>query len=628
MKMALLVALLALPLAAQTKPDVEWRDYANDAGGSHYSKAADVNRGNVAKLQVAWTYHTGALQPVTDLNQKAAFEATAVMSGGTLDLSTPVDQVIALDPATGKPRWTYDPHVDRTREYSEVTSRGVAVWRSGKEARVFIGTIHGRLIALDARSGNLCTDFGNGGHIDLHADVDAWWPPDYQVTSPPVIVGDLVVVGSSIGDNGNVDTGSGMVRAFDVRSGKLRWTFDPLLPMRPGSIAGAANAWAPIAADRARGLLFVPTSSPSPDYFGGLRPGDNRYANSVVALEAKSGKVVWHFQVVHHDLWDFDVASQPVLVDINPFGKRAGKRVPAVAVTTKIGHLFILDRLTGKPLLPVEERPVPKSDVPGEAASPTQPFPSNPPMLPMLLTRDDLWGATPEGREWCGKKFQSLRYEGVFTPPSTGEGTLVYPGNVGGVAWGGASYDPVRGLLIAGVNRIPMVVRLIPRDELGAERKRAEDNRMTGEFARQNGTPFAMYREPFLTPQRIPCIAPPWGTLVAIDVNDGSRRWEVPAGKLTLPNGKSAEGVPMFGGTLVTAGGLVFHSATLFDDTLRAYDADSGKVLWEAKLPAGAQSTPMTYRYRGRQYIVVCAGGHGKNHTTMGDSVVAYALPE
>jgi quinoprotein glucose dehydrogenase len=603
----LTVLLLAAPLSAQV--DVEWRAYGNDSGGSHYSKLADINRANVASLQAAWTYHTGALQPVTDLNQKAAFEATAVMVGGTLYLSTPFDKVIALDPATGKEKWSWDPEVDRGFSYSEVTSRGVAVWRSENEIRVFVGTLDARLIAIDGKTGKLRWSF------DLRRDAEAMWGPDYEVTSPPTIVGDIVVVGSSIGDNGFVDTGRGVVRAFDVRTGKVRWTFDPLMPMREGSKAGAANAWAPMSADPARGLVFIPTSSPSPDYFGGRRPGDNRYANSVVAINAKSGKVVWHFQVVHHDLWDFDVASQPTLVDFE------GK--PAIAVTTKMGHLFVLDRRNGKPLIPVEERAVPKSDIAGEVASPTQPFPTNPPLASTTVTA---WGATPEDLESCRQQIAKLRFEGTFTPPSI-QGTLVFPSNVGGVNWGGAAYDPSRGLLIAGVNRVPMAVRLIPREKLDEELRTADNNRMTGEFARQRGTPFAMYREPLHAATKLLCIPPPWGLLVAVNLSDGSLRWSVPLGKMTLPNGVTINGLPQFGGPLVTGGGIVFIAAALFDDTLRAFDVDTGKILWEQHLPAGAQSTPMTYRYRGKQYVVICAGGHGKNGTTMGDSVIAYALP-
>jgi quinoprotein glucose dehydrogenase len=614
--------LAALPLLAQSQGDIEWRAYANDAGGSHYSTAAEINRQNVERLQVAWTYHTGALEPATDLNKKAAFEATAVMVRGTLYVSTPFDKVIALDPATGKEKWSFDPKIDRSVEYSEVTSRGVAVWRSGEEIRVFIGTINARLFAIDGKSGKLCTDFGNAGHLDLHADADAWWPPDYEVTSPPAIIGDLVVVGSSIGDNSNVDTGRGIVRAFDVHSGKQRWSFDPLLPLPPGGRAGAANAWGVISADPKLGLLFIPTSSPSPDYFGGLRPGDDRYANSVVALEARSGKVVWHFQVVHHDLWDYDVASQPNLVEV----VRNGTRIPAVAVTTKIGHLFLLDRLTGKPLFPVDERPVPQTDIPGEVSSATQPFPSNPPLQSMRLTADDIWGLTPADLEKCRQTWSAIRNDGLFTPPST-KGILVYPSNIGGVNWGGASYDPKRGLLITQLNRLPEYVRLIPRDNFDNEYDSRANNRLTGEFARQRGTPFGMYRTEFVSPSEFPCIAPPWGILVAVDLRDGSKKWEVPLGKVTLPNGQVIQGLPSLGGSLITAGGLVFVAATVRDDSLRAFDVDNGKLLWESPLPASAQASPMTYRYRGKQYLVISAGGHGKAHSTMGDSVVAYALP-
>lgn len=612
----------ALALAGRPQPDIEWPAYANDTGGSHFSTADQISRENVARLQVAWTYHTGALVPETELNKKAAFEATPVMLDGTLYLSTPFDKVIALDPESGREKWSYDPGIDRSHDYSEVTSRGVAVWRSGREIRVLVGTINARLIAIDGRTGKLCTDFGNEGHIDLHADADAWWPPDYQVTSPPTIIGDLVVVGSSIGDNTTVDVGRGLVRAFDVRTGRLRWSLDPLLPLPEGGRAGAANAWGVMAADPARGMLFIPTSSPSPDYFGGRRAGDNRYANSVVAVEARTGRVVWHFQVVHHDLWDYDVASQPNLVEV----ARGGQRAPAVAVTTKIGHLFVLDRLTGRPLFPVEERPVPASDVPGERASPTQPFPSNPPLLPMTLSAEDLWGATVEDREKCRQTWDAVRREGLFTPPST-RGILVYPSNIGGVNWGGASYDPHRGLLVTQVNRLPEYVRLIPRADFDRESNEAARNRLTGEFARQRETPFGMYREAFLGPSGMPCIAPPWGLLVAVELGSGAKKWEVPLGRTTLPGGQTISGLPSFGGSLITAGGLVFVAATLFEDNLRAFDVDTGELLWESALSAGAQASPMTYRYQGRQYVVICAGGHGKNGTRMGDSVVAYALP-
>ncbi|HKO00687.1 MAG TPA: pyrroloquinoline quinone-dependent dehydrogenase [Thermoanaerobaculia bacterium] len=597
---ATLVASLA---AAQT--NVEWPAYANDAAGTHYSPLSGITKANVNKLTVAWTYRTGALTPETGLNKKAAFEATPLMVGGTLYVITPFNKVIALDPATGTERWTYDPKVDRGLNYSEVTSRGVSMW---KKSRLFFGTIDGRLICLDAKAGKPCAGFGEGGAIMLNYDSD---PPDvgeHEVTSPPAIVGDLVVVGSAIGDNGRVDMGRGLVRAYDVRTGKQRWSFNTLLPLGDNNSSGAANAWSLITVDAARKMLFVPTSSPSPDYFGGLRPGDDNYANSVVALDAMTGNVMWHFQVVHHDLWDYDIASQPVLVMF--------KSTPAVAVTTKMGHLFILDRRSGKPLLPIEERAVPKSDIPEERASATQPFPRNPSLVPNRLTAADAWGKDDAEREACRAKIAALRNDGIFTPPSVG-GTLVYPGNVGGVAWGGAAYDPVRKLLIVPTNRLAFAVRLIPRAEFAAERAKANDNRLRGEFGGQTGAPYAMYREPLMSPNGVPCNPPPWGALSAVDVETGAIKWEVPIG---------ARATPALGGALVTASGLTFISAALWDDTLRAFDTVTGKVVWETKLPAGGQSTPMTYRYKGHQYIVLAAGGHAKAGTTLGDHVLAWRL--
>jgi quinoprotein glucose dehydrogenase len=604
----------ALPLIASlaaAQSNVEWPAYANDAGGTHYSSLRGITKDNVNKLTVAWTYRTGALQPETRLNKKAAFEAIPLMVGGTLYVITPFNKVIALDPATGKEKWAYDPGVDRGEDYSEVTSRGVASW---KGQRIFFGTIDGRLICVDAKAGKPCSGFGSDGEIDLSRGLQAMPDGDHQVTSPPAVIGNLVVVGSSIGDNSKVDMGRGVVRAYDARNGKLRWSFNTLLPLGDNNLSGAANAWSLITVDTARKLLFVPTSSPSPDYFGGLRPGDNHYANSVVALDALTGNVVWHFQVVHHDLWDYDVASQPVLVMF--------KSTPAVAVTTKMGHLFILDRRSGKPLLPVDERPVPKSDIPEERASATQPFPRNPSLVPSRLRPEDAWGVNDAERDACRASIAALRNEGIFTPPSVG-GTLVFPGNIGGVAWGGAAYDPVRNLLIVPTNRVAFKVHLIPRDRYEAERNHArEDNRLSGEFGSQRGAPYAMYREPLTSPLGLPCNAPPWGALSAVSVDTGAIKWEVPLGHLTKP--VEINGMVALGGPLVTASGLTFISAAMRDDTLRAFDTMTGRVVWESHLPAGAQSTPMTYRYKGHQYLVIAAGGHGKAGTTMGDYVIAY----
>ena len=389
--------------------------------------------------------------------------------------------------------------------------------------RVFEGTIDARLLALDAKTGKPCAGFGKGGTVDLTANVDYHHCCDYEVTSAPVVVGDLVITGSSIGDNREVSVERGIVRAYDARTGKLRWTWDPIpWSNEQAHRTGAANAWSTLAADPARDLVFIPTGSASPDYYGGERPGNNGDANSVVALKASTGAEVWSFQVVHHDLWDYDVASQPALIQFH------GK--PAVAVTTKMGNVFVLDRLTGKPLMQVDEKAVPKSDIPGERASPTQPFPAWSAMVPQKLTAADVWGPTPEAKAWCQEHIRALRNEGMFTPPSV-QGTLVYPGNVGGVNWGSASWDPERQLLFAVTNRLPAVVKLIPRADYKSTYNNRDANRMTGEFARQGGTPFAMYRDFLVSPAGTPCNAPPWSALVAFDLNTGKLRWESAVGQ-------------------------------------------------------------------------------------------------
>jgi quinoprotein glucose dehydrogenase len=621
----------------------EWPAYGRDAGGTHYAPLAEIDRSNVKSLQVAWTYHTGASAVKGPSAGKAAFEATPIFVDGTLYLTTPFSRVIALDPETGKERWTYDPQVDMAQGYSEMTSRGVSTWKDpkakGHARRIYVATLDARLIALDAATGAPIKTFGKGGQVDLTRGVrlvDRLDHGDYQVTSPPAVVGDLLVVGSSIGDNRGVELERGVVRAYDARTGKLRWSWDPI-PVRRGDPArktwagdsavrtGAANAWSILSADPERGLVFVPTGSPSPDHYGGERLGANLYANSVVALRAATGRVVWHFQVVHHDLWDYDVASQPMLVNV----RRGGRDVPAVAVGTKIGHLFLLHRETGKPLFPVEERAVPASTVAGEQASSTQPFPKLPPALvPQKLVPADAWGVTAADREGCRKRLESLRSEGLFTPPSL-EGTLEFPGLVGGMNWSGMSFDPRRQLLITNTNRVPFVVRLIPRDEYIGQRWGPEVQHLRGDFARQPGARYAMYREPLLAPSGAPCNPPPWGALTAVDLATGGVRWEVPLGSIpalsAVPE-SAAWGSPNLGGSLVTAGGLIFIGAAM-DGKLRAFDVETGKELWKAELPAGAQAAPMTYRAAdGRQYVVIAAGGHGKLGTQMGDSVVAFAL--
>jgi quinoprotein glucose dehydrogenase len=367
-----------------------------------------------------------------------------------------------------------------------------------------------------------------------------------------------------------------------------------------------------MAVDEKRGFVFLSTSSPSPDFYGGEREGDNRDANSVVALRASDGHIVWSYQVVHHDIWDYDIAAQPSLI------RYRGK--DAVVASTKMGHIFVLDRENGKPLHPVTERSVPKSDVPGEQASPTQPFPSLPAIVPQKLTAEDAWGVTPEQKKWCAERIRSMRSEGIFTPPSL-KGSISYPGNAGGVTWGGAAITP-KGVLVVNTNRLPFAVRLIPRKELSGARKSAAENRMQGEFGAQIGAPYAVYREPLWTQDRVPCNAPPWGALTALQLNSGKILWEKPLGSV-FPG--QATGTPNFGAPITTATGLVFIAAAM-DNHLRAFDIRNGEELWSAELPAGGQATPMTYMDAGKQYLVICAGGHGKLGTKPGDYVIAYAL--
>jgi len=638
----LLVLILVVGTAAQQKVRLddgrEWPAYGRDPGGSRYSPLARITRNNVNTLKVAWTYQTGAARAEGRTARNAAFEATPIVVDGTLYLSTPFNRVIALDPKTGTERWAFDPKIDLTKGYSEVASRGVSSWKDQKSGkrRIYVGTLDARLIALDAATGLPCADFGANGEIDLTRDVRLVDRGQYQVTSPPAVINDLIIVGSAIGDNRGVEIEKGIVRAYDARTGKLRWSWDPIPqnaedPARKtwqgdsASRTGAANAWSIISVDPQRDLVFVPTGSPSPDFYGGERKGNNEYANSVIALRASTGKVVWHFQVVHHDLWDYDVASQPMLINV----RRRGRTIPAVAVGTKIGHLFLLDRSTGKPLFPVEERTVPRSDVPGEESSPTQPFPVRPvPLVPQKLTEADAFGLTPADREACRELIKNARSEGLFTPPSL-KGTIVFPGNAGGMNWSGMSYDPQRGLLITNTNRIATLVKLIPRDEYNKLRSSGEGNRFSGEFGRQTGAPYAMYREHLRGPSGAPCNPPPWGVLTAVDLATGAVRWDVPLGtiaQLSMFPKSSEWGSLNFGGSAITAGGLVFIAASM-DTYLRAFDIETGKEIWKASLPASAQATPMTYEAGGKQYVVICAGGHGKLGTKMGDFVVAFALP-
>jgi len=637
--LAAAAATVTAGLGAQVPAPGEWPSYGRTALGDRLSPLTRIGPANVAQLQVAWRYRTGEAEPGAAAHSRARFSATPIMVGGRLYFPTPLGKVVALDGATGRELWRFDAGVAPAAGFGDFTSRGVSYWRDPRAragtpcaARIFAGIVDARLYALDAATGRPCTGFGRGGAIDLrrglrNAPATA---TEYELTSPPAVVGETLVLGSAVADNQRTDAASGEVRGFDARTGRLKWSWDPV-PQRPsdpsyaswrGAAAhrsGAANTWSVIAADPARDLVFLPTSSPSVDYWGGSRLGDNRYANSIVALRASTGALVWSFQTVHHDLWDYDNAAPPALIELDI----GGRRIPALAEATKSGQLFVLDRRTGRPLFPVTERPVPASDAAGERAAPTQPFSSLPPLSPLSLSPADLDGLPEPLRDACRAALAGLRNDGPFTPPSV-RGSLVMPANIGGGHWGGLVYDPASETIIVPVNRIASVVRLIPRAEVEAERARGPGGERLGlEYARMAGTPYALRRE-FFGAGGLPCTPPPYGSLHAISLRTGRTLWDVPLGTGAPLGHPEVRGFVNLGGPILTASGLIFIGAAP-DAFLRAFDL-SGHELWRGALPAGARATPMSYEAGGRQFVVIAAGGDGELFGRS-DELVAFALP-
>ncbi len=623
--------------AAQTGP---WTQYGGDAGGSRYSGAAVITPGNVASLERAWVYSTSDIKSKPEAMRRSAGETTPILVEDSLVFCTPFNEVIALDPGTGAEKWRHDPRINlEQRPANQFVCRGVAYWKSADAGgacavRIFSGTNDGRLIALDAKSGAPCSDFGDGGVVTIDPGMELVWPGEYQITSAPTIAGDIVVVGSSIGDNTRVKAPKGAVRAYDVRSGALRWEFDPIPRSadEPNAadwkgtfprVEGHANAWAPMSYDAGRDLLFVPTSSPSPDFFGGLRPGDNRYANSIVALKARTGEVAWAFQTAHHDVWDYDVPAQPALLTVTANGEPHD----VVALVAKTGLLFVLDRDTGAPFLPVEERATPQEGAaPGEALSPTQPFPTaTPPLVPDRVAPKDAFGLTWFDKRYCEKAIKALRADGLFTPP-TEQGTLFLPFTGGGGNWGGGAYDASRNLFVINMSNLAHRIQLIPAKDVEAVEEVFHDS----EVSPQEGAPFGMRRDLLLSPLDLPCTPPPWGVLAAIDLSDGHIVWRRTLGTIEDLTGgaiKAELGTPTQGGPMITAGGLIFVAGTL-DYYLRAFDVETGKALWKGRLPTSANATPMSYEWRGRQYVAIFAGGYSRIGTPPGDELIAFALPE
>ena len=615
-------------------PVAGWGSWGGDAGGTRFSPLTQITPANVGRLEKAWTYRIGRFA-APDFSSPT-LEATPILAEGRLYLCSGRNKVVALDPETGRERWVYDAKSSTTNKYL-LNCRGVTYWRDPAPpsrtcpSRIFTGTIDGRLIALDAATGRPCPDFGKGGIVNLKDGMGETRDGDVAVPSPPVVVAGRVIIGTAIPDNMRIDVPAGVVRAFDARTGALAWAWNPLPPDSPAAKALAAgepyvratpNVWAPMAADAERNLVFLPTGNAAPDHYAAARDGRDHYASSVVALDAVTGAVRWHFQTVHHDVWDYDVPAQPVLFDL----PTANGPVPALAQATKQGHIFILNRETGAPLFPVEERAVPQGGLPGEILSPTQPFPANKAFIVRRdLSEKDMWGFTPWDRGKCVDLFRSAKWQGLFTPPST-EGTIFYPSFMGASNWGGVSVDPESGILVANTTHVPAIVRMIPRKEADARLAKGE------RFLPMIGGPYGHTMEPMLSPLGAPCVSPPWGTLLAIDLKAGRRLWEVPLGTTRdmapFPIWRKL-GVPNMGGSVVTASGLIFIAATT-DNFLRAFDLKTGEELWKGRLPAGGQATPMTYRLRkgGKQYVVIAAGGHKYLGTTLGDHLVAYALKD
>jgi quinoprotein glucose dehydrogenase len=622
----------------------EWRYFGADAGAMRYSQASLITPDNVRNLIPVWQVRTKHLEG-RSAQEKAGtkFQATPILVADRLVVCTPFNQVIALDPETGQELWRFDPTVPFA--YRDVSCRGVAAWTDRQTSaqatcstRILTGTNDARVIALDAATGRPCEGFGDHGEIRIRSEEPLLWPGEFQINSPPVVVNDVVIVGSSLADNLRVKAPRGTVRAFDVRNGSPRWTWDPIPTDASNPAAaswgegwrtsGHANVWAPMSVDEKRRMVFLPTSSPSPDYFGGHRPGNNLYSDTVVALNADNGALLWHYQVVHHDLWDYDLPAQPTLATLNlPGGKR-----DVVIQGTKQGMLFVLDRDTGEPIWPIEERSVPQGAAAGEWLSPTQPFPTHVPQLaPHRITPNEAYGLMPWDRGKCRDAIASARNEGIYTPPSE-RGSIKYPS--GAIEWGGLGFDPERQILYANPSQLMERVTLQPAaPSTGSSvlMQIAEFGRKHpgSEWLPQLGAPHAMKHEIMLSPLGLPCNAPPWGTLAAIDLRSGKILWESTVGtsEEKAPLGLALKlGGPNMGGFTVTRGGVIFIGAVL-DRYLRAFDASTGRELWQGRLPSSVQATPMTYERNGRQYVVVAVGGHRQAGTPISDTIVAFALP-
>jgi quinoprotein glucose dehydrogenase len=649
--------------AAPAMPDGDWQSYGRTAFGDRYSPLAQITPENAGKLVPAWTYRTGDIPGPNDPGETTA-ENTPLKVNGMLYVCTPHSQVIALDPDTGKELWRFDPKISTQKAanfkgWAHMTCRGVAYHDDAAYAavpatatavpaqsptapavtgtsanscprRLFLPTADTRLIALNADTGKLCEGFGDKGSIDLGTNIGTFEPGGYYSTSPPAVTQNLVVIGGHVSDNVSTDEPSGVIRAFDVHTGRLVWNWDSgnpddTTPIAPGKTytRNSPNMWSMFAVDEKLGMLYLPMGNQMPDQWGGNRtPESEKYSAGLTALDINSGHVRWTFQFTHHDLWDMDVGGQPTLMDI----KTASGMKQSVLASTKQGSIYVLDRTNGKPVVPINEIQVPQGAVAGDHTSPTQPK-SDLNFMPPPLKERDMWGVTPFDQMLCRIDFKSLRYDGPFTPPSL-QGSIVYPGNFGVFDWGGISVDPVRQIAFVNPDYMAFKSRLVPAaDVAGGPGRKSE----TQGVQPNKGAPYGVILEAMLSPLGLPCQAPAWGYVAAVDLTNHTTIWKHKNGTVRdsspIPMPLTM-GVPSLGGTFITKGGVAFLSATL-DQYLRAYDVRNGKQLWEGRLPAGGQTTPMTYTGKnGKQYVLVMAGGHGSLGTKQGDYILAFKLPD